>query len=308
LNHRFIDSGLYEYYVSFDLISYIRYLSLYVLLDKLYLAETIKLYLFEFLNLGVFIDLIFYLDFSSTFTLLYKNSFNIMYKLLQIFIFQLSYEISIMLGSFYFSRYSLSKIIFINSGFSLLLFSKDYKKIRRIRKNVLNILFFNGIYIQKKPEIKSVYLLNGINLNLLFISTNYKVYPFYFIIRPSLYSQFLLIKQLSALLIESVSKPIFLLVIRLNMLLILWSMNYIVESIKRILYLIDYLIDLKLRLFIKKKKLNLHTCNIIVYRIDEFSGYYKYVIKMSNKFIFVFLRNDRYVNYYIVLKLFWLCQ
>jgi len=297
-NYRINDRFIYKYSVSFDLISYIPYLYLYVLLDKLYLNQSIKLYLFEFLDLGVFIDLIFYLD-------IYSSS-SLFTKLLEIIILQLSYEISIMLSNFYTYRHSISKTIFINDKFSLVIFSKDNEEIKRIRKKFLNILLFNGIFIKKKPEIQNISLFNGFNLNGLFISNNYQVYPFNFMIRPSLYSQLLLMKQLSSILIQSISKPLFLLTIRLNMLLLLWSINYTVKLMSRIFYLLDYLIVIKFSVFIKKKKLNLHFCNLRIYNRDKIYINDNYEIEVFYKFIFVPLNNYEYFNYYILVKLFWL--
>jgi len=310
INNRFNDKFIYKYYLSVDLSSSITSVYLSFLLDKLYLDETIKKFLFEFLDLGIFIDAIFHLDFSSNSILLYRNYSSLAYKLLYIFQLQFCYEMHIMLGGFYYYKYSMSEIIFINDRFNFLVLSKDNKKLKRLRRKILNFLLFNGIFIRKEPEEETISLLQGLNINLWSISTNYRAYPFYLMIKPSLYSQFLLIKHLSAILIQSKSKPLFLLVIRLNMLLFFWSINYTRKAIQRNIYLIDYLIALKLRLFIKKKKWNLHICNtsiFIKYGIwIQYNYSQNYLFNFTNKFFFISLNNYNNYNYYIVVKLFWL--
>jgi len=307
-NYRFNDQLINKYSFSFDLSSYIRYMYVSVLLDKLYLHKTIKQYLFEFLDLGIFINILFYLDFSSISLFLYNNNSSLMAKLLEIFLMQFCYEVSVMLLIFYVYKDSMSEFIFINDRFSFIVLSKDKKQIKRIRRKLLNILLFNGIYIIKKPEIQTISLLKGTNINLFYISTNYQVYPFYIIIRPSLYSQFLLMKRLSAILIQSISKPLFVLIIRFNMLLFFWLINYTEQPVHRIIYLIDYLITLKLRLFINKKKLNLHMRNLGMCIKNELCLNYDhiYLDKVVNKIIFTTLSNSSYFNYYIVVKLFWI--
>jgi len=243
------DKLIHKYYLYFDLSLSIHSVYLSFIVDKLYLDETIKKNLFEFL------------DFLSSSMLLDKNCSSIASKLLDLFQLQFCYEIHIMFGRFYFYKYRMNEILFINDGFGFVVLSKDNKEIKRLRSKILNFLLFQGIFVIKKPEVETICFSKGINLDLLYVSTNYAAYPFYLIIKPSLYSQFLLMKYLSAILIQSISKPLFLLVIRLNRLLFLWSINNTTQKIQRIIYLIDYLITLKLRLFIKKKRCNLHICN-----------------------------------------------
>jgi len=303
-NYRRNDKLIHKYYLSFDLSSYILAMSIYVLLNKLYLHKNIKKYLLEFLSLGIFADVIFYLDLYTSSIFLYQDSYSIIYKLLEIFILQLSYEISVLVFSFYSYEYIMSQLTFINYRLNLIMISKDIKKVKRIRKKILDLLLFNGIYVINKLEAQTISLFKGMNINLLSISTNYKTYPFYFIIRPSLYSQFLLMKNLSSILMESVSKPLFILVIRLNMFLFFWSINYINQPIQKIVYLIDYLITLKLRLFIKKKKLNFHIRNLgLAIKKDLCLENNQIYI---DRIICIALSNSGYFNYYLVVKIFWL--
>ncbi len=73
-------------------------------------------------------------------------------------------------------------------------------------------------------------------------------YPLKIIAKPSLYYQFILLKQVSSLI--SKANSLFLLIIRLNMLLLSWSILYRNQQVAKLFALLDYLIYLKIKSFL----------------------------------------------------------
>lgn len=292
-----------KYYIFFDLRLYFHHLSLSILLNKLYLNSVIKVYLLKFLQMEKFLNLSLHLDISSIYIPFPNICLNLTFKILEIFILQICYELFIMLSNFSLHRKINYKVLCISEKFTLIFFCDNIIKI--LRKNFLNFLLFQGIKIKKYKEKLPISLFDSCDFNLLLLLNNYQIYPFYLVIKPSLYSQFFLIKQFSVILFQSASKPLFLLCIRLNMLLFSWSNNYLRQNSKKIFYMIDYLLNLKLRLFMKKTIYKGSFCKVDIYYRANIINNSKYVLFNS---ICTRINNRKYFIYYLIIKLFWLYQ
>lgn len=290
----------YKYALLFDFKYCISYFSLLTLLDKVYLDKVIVQSLLKFFTSGYFNRLVDYLNVRNNYIFIKKNQ---MFKgLLDIFVLQTCYELSILLSQSFNTKYSLNKIFCINDFNWLLFLCQDNYQLINLRNKILSLLSFNGVILELNERQKSQYASQGISNSLLSIHIQYQYYPFHFVIKPSLYNQFILMKQVSLILYQSRSVPLFLLNIRLNMLIMLWSNIYLRQSVSKIFYLLDYLINLKLRCFSKygkyfstvkfsKKALNNQNLN--------------YLLKRTYLSLFNNLHSIKYYRYYFIVRLLW---
>ena len=303
-----LDSLSYVSYQKYDLNVYalylnlrfcISYIDLSTLLDKLDLIHLVKVYCFKFLGTGLFSTLLFYLDSFVKYKIIKKGGNTLFMNLLNIFILQICYEmISMCIGN-------IENIILVSYLLDLVVISRKPYNLKVWKNNLNNFLMCNGLNIENNKSIFYVSLLHGIDCNHIFITSGQYCYPFYYMIKPSLYNQFNLIKQVSTILIQSKSQPIFLLIIRLNMLLLIWSGNYLNQPVKKICYLIDYLIHLKCQLFLKKA-LNKSLVRIKIYSYYSSILYLNYWVKNANNSIMVLIKSIKLYKYYFLVKLSWL--
>ena len=117
-----------------------------------------------------------------------------------------------------------------------------------LTKKLAYLLFDNGFLTKMVKNFREVSFVQGLLTKFFFYSMEYRVYPFYFIAKPSLYSQFIFLKQVSLIIHKINRQSLFVINIRLNMLFVLWLSHYKMLA-KRVVYLLDYLIDLKLRYY-----------------------------------------------------------
>ena len=125
-------------------------------------------------------------------------------------------------------------------------------------------------------------------------------------IRPSLYSQFSLLSNISITTKKIKYRSILVWIIILNKLLIDWSINFIHIDTKKIFCFLDYLIYLKIKLCIRKRNLNCLYSTL----------YYKYFYQRSYLFNSEFktskwVMSERffslgYKKTYFLFKLSWL--
>lgn len=208
-------------------------------------------------------------------------------------------------SSLNYSEYNVETLILINNLYDLLLVSKEPVHLKIWMNNLNNFFLCNGSEMEYNQKIYPVSLLKGIDYNKIFISNSRNSYPFYYVVRPSLYNQFNLIKQVSIILRQSKSQPLFLLIIRLNMLLLVWSSNYFNQPIKKIFYLIDYLINLKLRLYIKRTA-SKYFLTISFSNHNLSVCYSNYLLSKKHHIISVIVKNSKLYKCYFLMKLCWL--
>jgi hypothetical protein len=132
------------------------------------------------------------------------------------------------------------------------------------------------------------------------------VYPFYFSIRPSLYSQLVLMRRVSFALRQSVSRPLFLLIIRLNKLLFFWAHTCFSDRAGKIFYLADYLIFLKLRLFAKKQGIFLRNLSTVLHVKRQYGNGLSCVLGKFDNMMFAYISNNNFYRCYASIRIFWI--
>lgn len=277
-----------------------------LLLTKVPLHKGLIKFVSLFFKVDRFQNLTRSFDIGIVYSLFYSNS--LIEVVLEIIFLQIIYEVGILMNYLLkFQDNSNEIFFFYYYKFLLILYKPNYKIAPLETKS--RSLFRSYLIILQTDLVKnSGYLRDGLSTELFFISTRYKVYPFYFLIKPSLYHQFILMRQISSVLSEFRSRHIFILKIRLNMLIFLWSFNYINIPVKKIFYLLDYLISLKLRILPYQKK----SC----YAINHFSIKEQKKIKLKVSLIrkkmnllpIICIYNDHHYKFFYLLKLIWLLK
>ena len=165
-----------------------------------------------------------------------------------------------------------------------------------LKNKIISSLLTNGFIQNKNKILKQDFLVKGIFAKSCFYSIDYQSYCFSFILKPSLYSQFLLMKNISSIFYNFNTQPLFLINIRLNMLILLWLSQYTISTNKT-LYFLDYLIYLKLRFYYK------HVSNCII----EIPGKKRNmsIFKREKTYFFTNVCNRRYYKFYLPIKLRW---
>jgi len=293
----------YQHVLLLDLKYSINYFSLLTFLNKMSVDKNICQFLLKFLHVGYFNNLTAYVNIKSNNLFIKKN---ILFKqLLDIFVLQLCYEMSIVFSKYFDIKNNLNKIICINEGSLLLILSQDADQLIKFKKKLLHLLFFNGFIVKLDKRIARKYISQGISTSLFCISIKKEVYPFYFFIKPSLRNQFTFMKQVSLILYNLRSRPSFLLNIRLNMLILLWSNTYLKQSVNKIFYLLDYLISLKLRYSSKYRRY--YSCSKVKFSKKILhSQLLSYVLKKTYIYMFTTIYSQKYYKYYFAVKLLWI--
>ena len=238
----------YVYYFSLDLQSLFYYINLSIFMHRMYFLCSIKKYLYEFLDNSVLILLIKSLANCSRSYNLKKDDVGLAHILLNVFILTMCYEIGIICKNS--NIYTSYPVIIVNYYSYLLIYCEDLMRLSLWKEVCLDVLIASGVNLRYKKNVQNLLSLKHISsYGRLSNFLNYLPNIAY---KPSLYYQYSLIKQVSILLKKSKSKPLFLLVIRLNMLLISWSIVWHTKQAKKIFSLLDYIIYLKLRSLIKK--------------------------------------------------------
>lgn len=292
----------YNYALLFDFKYCISYFSLLTLLGKIYTDKNIIQFLLKFFTSGYFNHLAGCLNIRNNYIFMKKNK--LFKKLLEVFVLQIFYEVSVVLSHSLYAEYSLNKMTCISDFNWLLVLCQDNYELINLRKKIFSFLLFNGIMVKPNEGKEYKYISHGISTSLLSIYIQSQSYPFYFVIKPSLYNQLVLMKQVSWILHKSKSISFFLLSIRFNMLILLWSSTYLRLSADKIFYLLDYLIVLKLRCFRKY-------CKYFFVSLIKFSKKtvnnqgLSYLLKRSHIYMFNNLHSKEYYKYYFLVRLLW---
>ncbi len=299
-------TSVYNHVLCLNLQPCFHYLYLFTLISRLSMSKDIKRYLLLYLNHGVFSYFMSCLDLSFNYAIFEKSNNGFFYKLLNIFTSCVCYEIYAILYASGISSDSMITISLANYGSAILILFQNFSQLQFSLKEIKNFLLFNGAKLTNVLPLHSSALFMGISINSVFVSLSNKVYPFCFVIRPSLLNQFALMKQISLMFFNSVSQPLFALVIRLNRLLLLWSNMYIGCQTDKIFYLVDYLVYLKLRLFVKKQALILHDVKVdLCVKSRCFTGSIYLLGKVGNLML---VNISNYIHYrlYLSIRMFWM--
>nr|YP_010728961.1 hypothetical protein P6G75_pgp198 [Lithothamnion corallioides]WEA76997.1 hypothetical protein [Lithothamnion corallioides] len=301
-----IRNEIYSYRINVSLISLFYYLDLSIFINRMYLLNSIKEYIYKFLNKGVFIALINSLDNYIKLSVLRKQKIGLFNKLIDIFILNICYEMDILLRSYTNFQLSVSKnIIIIKCASDLLVICEDCSKLKLWLQVFLDILLSNGVEIKEKKYIKKIPLFQDIDLRTYLITINLW-YPLKIIAKPSLYYQFILLKQVATIITKS--KSLFLLIIRLNMLLLSWSTLYRNRQISKLFSLLDYLIYLKIKSFIVNRHSNWSNQRIKLKYFPQRIYSFNAIEAQTNWSFSTNIISSSYYKLYFSIKLSWLIR
>jgi len=236
-----IQSQKYENLLILELKSLINFASLSIFFNKIYFDKDLVKCILNFFDVSTFSRLLTNLNIKNNFLFLEKNK--LFRKLQEVVMLQLAYEISSLLHRSYKFQCIQFKVVFVDKKSEILLFYDT-----ALKEKVAYLLFSNGFLTRMVKNSREVSLVKGLFTRFSFYSMESRVYPFYFIVQPSLYSQFIFIKEVSLIIHKFNRQSLFIINIRLNMLFVLWLSQHKILG-KKVLYLLDYLIDLKLRYY-----------------------------------------------------------
>lgn len=299
----FESSRLYGFTV--DLSNCIYYIDPSEILIKYQLTN-----LFQFLNIfnkGVLIECIRCFTKFSYLLLLQKDNPCLVCQFMQLLTLYYSYEISVMLtGRINLSEQKKQGLIIVSHINTLIVLSAEPSQLCLWRKCLLSLLKSNGVKVSNKILLKKTLSIQGLSFKYFFISLYDKFYQDYFVAKPSLQYQFILIKRISSILISSTSNPLFIIIVRLNKLLLAWSFFYRFHNVKKVCALLDYLIYMKFQSFIESRTLfNLYNTFNIESLISPRSTVITFVKKVCNIPV-ISISSQFYYKHYLLIKLSWL--
>ena len=293
----------FPYYLFVSLKNHINSIFLFAFLRRIFLSS----------NIFKAFDLLFTMDeinqYSKQFYLfksyLFLQQNQLLKRILNILILHITYEVTVMLTSY--SQNCNDKVISICNNNVLFFLCKDSRTLINLQLIIISLLaeseFLSRIDIVKPFALKS----EGLSTKMFKVFTKWKIYPFHFIIQPSLSAQFILMKQLSWILYKFKSGSVFLLGIRLNMLFLLWLNIWLKQPVCKILYLMDYLASLKLKAIV-----NSNQCSpcLSIRLVQKLSSNYQrknvHIFKNQYLSFFTIIYNKTYYQFYFAMKLLWI--
>ena len=291
----------YSYFLCIETKEYIKDSTFFRLLKKNSIVQNFTNLLSPTFRMSPLKNLKSYLNLSNSYLFLPKNRY--LQYVIEIIILHFFYDLFILLDN-NLSRDSckLEFISFYNNDF-LFFLCTDLYEWTKLKKRIIAILSCEMSRFKAQEIVKSYFLYRGVLTNSFVAYVNYKCSYLNFIFKPSLRSQFLLMKQISLILYNAKSLPPFLLVIRLNMLIILWSYIYLNRSIKKMNYLFDYLLNLKLR----------NMCNFTLtdksvgFKLSKKRNDVKHLnLRKNHRYFFTIIYHNKYYKFYCIFKLTWL--
>ena len=286
---KFIELKNYERVSLLDFKNIANRSSLSNFLYKVFSNKDIVKCVLNFFDQSFFKEASIDLIIESSNILIYKNK--LFKKLQEVLIFQLIYEISSLLSRSYYCQSATFKVIF----------SENYREILLVysvilKNKVISLLLTNGFFQNKQENFGQDFLIKGIFAKSCFYSMDYQSSYFSFILKPSLYSQFLLMKNVSFIFYKFNTQSLFLKNIRLNMLIISWLSQYTILTNKT-LYFLDYLIHLKLRFYYQN-----FSCFMIEIPRRK---HHDCISKKEKNYFFINVYSKRYHKFYLPIKLLW---
>lgn len=286
---KFIELKNYEKILFLDFKSIINSLSLSIFLYKVFSDKDIVKCVLKFFDNSFFSEILICSLIESSNRLMYTNG--LFKKLQEVVIFQLIYELSSLLSRSYYSQSVALKVIFFENYREILLV---YNVI--LKNKVIASLLTNGFLQNKQKSLRQDFLVKGIFAKSCFYSIDYQSHCFAFILKPSLYSQFLLMKNISSIFYNFDTQPLFLINIRLNMLILLWLSQYTTLT-NKILYFLDYLIYLKLRSYYQNR-------SSFMIEIPR-KKHNMPIFKREKNYCFTNICSRTYYKFYSPIKLLW---
>ena len=286
---------------------FFAYVNLSMFIDRLLLNISAKSYLRYRLSDGAFNSLIYYLGFSFSYVVLSKKPPRAFCKLVNIILLHAFREILIVSGIVRDSRLTKAPINIVFFGLTIFIFSCHSFLSESLLKILGEFLQFNGVDMQRRSTAFSS-LFARVNLSSGLALSTGQYYHAQTIIQPSLYGQLVLMQRTSLAISRSMSQPLFLSIIRLNMLLFSW-LSFIANNRQiKSLCIIDYLISLKVRYFIKARKSLSYDLYILLLEKAQLKLGASYILAWSKTYGLIFTAsksNDLY-RHYILAKMRWI--
>lgn len=289
--------------INFDMFFY--HTNILNIINKLSFINEIKNYIFSVFDIKTFIATCELLKLSEIFVV-FKKKIGIINNVLHLFILNLIYEVNKMFYvelNIHFDKRQKLNLFIVNDKNSILIISQNMFILNFWNKCLLSCLSSYGFNLINRKNMKLFSLDQGIDLKNYFISIIYHSIINNVCIKPSLYYQFLLLKLINALMFHSVSKILFLSIIRLNKLLLSWSSYYMIKKPIKVFCLLDYLILIKFNFLVRHQNIKLIQKKVC-FSYAKLNKSNKYFIKKSSNIAIV--SNRLYYRQYVVLKLLWL--
>lgn len=199
-------------------------------------------------------------------------------------------------------KLKLEKITVLNFKDYLLIFGNQYIQLNLWMQKWLMLLNGNGVRRRCNLFRKIVSLQQGTFLKWHFICSTSN----YIIIKPSLYAQFLLLKNISITIRRSKSKSILALIITLNKLLLNWSGYFSYTETKKVFCLLDYLIYLKVKTEIYRRHSNWSFKKLYSKYFFNYQYLFNRKLKNSKWILSEKVQNMYCMKTYFLIKLSWL--
>nr|AYR06251.1 hypothetical protein [Renouxia sp.] len=300
INYMLIKNLRYNsFIINIDLSSIFYGFSEHSIISRISVASQLKSYIFSLLQKGILIDTIHFLSKPLSIFKINSSKFYLGCILVHIVIASLCYENSMMVrgksGFLY-----LPNMCVLNYLTNLLVTSVSYTQIKIWQQNFFVLLFSNGVILKNKKSKKIVNLSEGF-----YFHSHFSYHLINLVVKPSLYSQFSLLQQISLNMHKFQGVASFILIIQLNMLLLIWSRYFYTISAKKIFSLLDYLIYLKVRSYIISRYSSSYI-SIKPRCFPKFKYYFSEKLRRSSWIFSNLARSKEYYKLFFLCKLIWL--
>lgn len=301
-----IKKKIYSYRININWISLFYYVDLSILINRMCIFNCIKEYIYKFLNKGAFVILANSLDNYIGLSILSKQKTALFNKLVDIFILSLCYEMDFLLRSYVNFQLSVSRnIIILRCASNLFVVCEDSSQLKLWCQVFLDLLLSSGVELKERKYLKMIPLFQNVDLKTYLINHSLW-YSLQIITKPSLYYQFILLKQVNTIMVKPNS--LMLLIIRLNMLLFTWSNLYRNQQVVKLFVLLDYLIYLKMKSFISSSHSNWSNQKIKLKYFPKRLYYFNFIEAKTNWVLSSKAVGINYYKLYFSIKLSWLAR
>nr|YP_009243834.1 hypothetical protein Sdur_016 [Sporolithon durum]AMK96076.1 hypothetical protein Sdur_016 [Sporolithon durum] len=247
-----LNSELTLYSITIELKSIFYFMSTDFLLTKLNINQKLRHFLADWLLKGKLINIV---------RLLHSIKYGLNYEDIELYIGKLLIDFTILI-LFDEIKFMLQADVDCNNklltenfyAFSndcqILLLSNNYTVLKKWQYVYWKWLVSNGVQVLYTVTQKITSCFEGNYLGKYFITYESSKFCKSLFIKPSLYAQFCLLRDISIIIKELKGKSFFLLIIQLNKFLLYYSRLFLKVSRQNIFSLLDYLIYLKLKAYI----------------------------------------------------------
>lgn len=297
----------FKHALLLDLNPCFNYLYLSGLIQKLALARDIELYLLNWLNRGVFSYFTFYSTVFLGSIVLTANLQGLFSEMVDMFISFICSELNIAFCGLNMADRQSEKLVFAYYKSNLLILYQESSMLSILLEGLKNFGLFNGVrLICASSSARSTCCFNSATYSLFSVICQDLFNGLILNTKPSLYAQCALLKRISLMLSLSTAYPSFLLAIRLNKLLCIWSSIYINNSADKVFYLVDYLVCVRVKLFLSKQKANCYNLYHGPLIICKSADSPVFFCSNARNSILAFISAHHFYAQYVSIKIFWI--